>query len=320
MHKRTVKKLDLSRMKNKKVLLVGGTGFIGRYILARLLELDAEVTVMALFRPGEYEGNLLSKCKVIKGDVTHPANRKIISETNWNIVINVGGFINQRQDAQSDTETFTGHLLHVRKLISILPNTLERFVHAGSAVEYGDNPVPHHEDMRERPLTPYAAAKVAATHYLQMLYRSVGFPAVILRPFFIYGPGQDKEKFIPWAIEKATLGHDVSMTKGEQTRDPVSVMDVAEAFVRSCVEKKAIGEVINVASGFPISIAEIADIISTTINRGNFKIGAQPYRTGEIMRSEADMTKSREILGVLSTTSIYDVHAGIKKLAKGDVI
>lgn len=52
-------------------------------------------------------------------------------------------------------------------------------------MEYGSNPVPHREDMREAPLTAYAAAKVAGTHYLQMLHRTSGFPAVVLRPFFV---------------------------------------------------------------------------------------------------------------------------------------
>ncbi len=310
-----MKKIDLSIIRHKKVLLVGGTGFIGRHILARLLDLGADVTVMALFRPGEYEGDLLNNCKIIKGNVTQPTNRKIISETNWNIVINVGGFINQRQDAHSDAETFTGHLLHVRELVSILPNTIERFVQAGSAVEYGDNPVPHREDMRERPLTPYAAAKVAATHYLQMRHRSVGFPAVILRPFFIYGPGQDKGKFLPWAIEQAHLGNYIHMTKGEQTRDPISVLDVAESFVRASVERKAIGEVINIASGKPVTMAYIASLIFSLVGNGNYKLGVLPYRHGEIMRSEADITKYKSILEFSSNASLSD---GIRELAKKD--
>ena len=301
-----MKKFDLSIIKHKKVLLVGGTGFIGQHILARLLTLGADVTVMALFRPGEYEGELLSKCNIIKGDVSQPVNRKVISETNWNIVINVGGFINQGQDAQSDIETFTGHLLHVRELVSILPNTLERFVHAGSAVEYGDNPVPHREDMRERPLTPYAAAKVAATHYLQMLYRSSGFPSVILRPFFIYGPGQDRGKFLPWAIEQAKAGYDIRMTAGEQSRDPIHVKDVADAFVRASVIEAAIGEVINVASGNPITIKDIASKIEKIAGKGHFLIGSLPYREGEIMRSEADVKKLINILGILPSSTIDD--------------
>ena len=311
-----MKALSLSSIKNKKVLLVGGTGFIGRHILFSLLELGADVTVMALFRPGEYDGDLLNECQILKGDITQTGNRRVISETNWSIVINVGGFINQRHDTQSDVETFTGHLLHVRELVSLLPKTIERFVHAGSAVEYGDNPVPHREDMRERPLNPYAAAKVAATHYLQMLYRSIRFPSVVLRPFFIYGPGQDQGKFLPWAIEQAMLDHEIKMTKGEQTRDPIHVTDVAEAFIRASIEKRAIGEIINVASGFPITMADIANMIFTNVGKGNFKLGVLPYRQGEIMRLEADVTKFRNILGILPTSSIND---GIKELMKRDI-
>jgi len=308
-----MKQFSLSSLKNRKVLLVGGTGFIGRNILSRLLEHGAEVTVMARFHPGEYSGILLQKCKQLKGDVTNKENRKYISETNWNIVINVGGFINQRHDAQSEKESTTDHFLHVTELIAALPRDIDRFVHAGSAMEYGDSPVPHREDMRERPLTPYAAAKVAATHYLQMLNRSVGFPCVILRPFFIYGPEQDKGKFVPWVIEQANLDRDIFMTKGEQTRDPICVADVAEAFVRASIEKKAIGEVINVASGQPVTIGAIAKLISATLRKGKLMLGALPYRRGEIMRSEASTEKLVSILGNISTTSISE---GILKIIK----
>jgi UDP-glucose 4-epimerase len=310
-----MEKSDLSSIKDKKILLVGGTGFIGRQILVRLLALGADVTIMALFRPEEYNDLLLNGCKLLKGDVTQPGNSKFISETNWNIVINVGGFINHGQDEKSNEETFTGHLLHVRELVALLPKTIERYVHAGSALEYGNNPAPHSEDMRERPLIPYAAAKVAATHYLQMLYHSTGFPSVILRPFYIYGPGQDKARFLPWAIEQSMLGRDIKMTKGEQTRDPISVTEVAEAFIRASIEESAIGEVINIASGKPVTIAEVANMILNTVGQGNFKLGALPYRHGEIMRSEADVSKCRDILGMPS--NIITINDGIKELVQG---
>lgn len=307
-----------SSFKNKKVLLVGGTGFIGRHILLRLLAYGADVTVLALFLPGEYDGDILNECKILKGDVTQHANRKVISETNWNIVINVGGFINQRYDAKSENEIFTGHLLHVRELVSLLPTTIERFVHAGSAVEYGANLIPHREEFRENPLNPYAAAKVATTHYLQMLYRSKSFPSVILRPFFVFGPGQDKGKFLPWTIEQAMFNSEIKITKGEQTRDPIHVKDVAEAFIRASIEKKALGEVINVASGFPVAILDIINKISNIVGKKcHFLVGALPYRQGEIMKSQADVTKLKNILGIVPTSSIDD---GIKEIMERDFI
>ena len=148
-----------------------------------------------------------------------------------------------------------------------------------------------------------------------MLHRSIGFPVVILRPFFIFGPGQDKGKFLPWAIEQAMLGHEISMTKGEQTRDPIWVTDVAGLFIMACIKESAIGEVINIASGSSVSLAEIVGVISATVGNGKFKLGNLPYRHGEIMRSEADITKLNELFGSISAITINE---GIRKLVNGE--
>jgi nucleoside-diphosphate-sugar epimerase len=290
--------VDLWALRNASVLLVGGTGFIGRHILPRLLEAGARVTILALFGPGEYDGPLLKSCRLLRGDITVPENRDAVAGTAWDCVINVGGFINQRQGRDAELEVFAGHLAHVQELVSLLAPSLSRFVHAGSAIEYGNGPAPHREGQRECPQNPYAAAKVACTLYLQMLHRSRDFPAVILRPFLVYGPGQGIDKFIPKAIEDARAGRTIRMTLGEQTRDPVHVFDVAEAFVRACVASDVGGRIINVASGHPVAMKELVRIVIEVVGRGEVDIGALDYRQGEVMRSEADIGLLREMLGL----------------------
>ena len=306
--------MDISAIKSKQVLLIGGTGFIGRHILARLMELGAKVTILSLFLPGEYNGPLLNECRCLKGDIRAPQNRDTISKTKWDIAINVGGFINQKNDQHADDEVVAGHFAHVRELVSLLSKTIERFVHAGSAVEYGNNPVPHREDMRECPLTPYAAAKVACTHYLQMQNRSNGFPAVILRPFFIYGPGQDHSKFLPWLVDQARKNNVIEMTRGDQTRDPIYIADVAEAFIRAAVATDIDGEVINVAGGEDITIKQIAQTVVDITGLGKLNIGAIPYRAGEQMFSTADINKMRLKLGMLPSTKFSEA---IKYIIQG---
>jgi nucleoside-diphosphate-sugar epimerase len=298
--------MELSGIKSMQVLLIGGTGFIGRHILARLMELEAKITILSLYLPGEYNGSLLNECRCLKGDIRDQKNREIISKTDWDIVINVGGFINQKTDQHTDEEVIAGHFTHVRELIALLPKTIQRFVHAGSAAEYGNNPVPHLEDMRECPLTPYAAAKVACTHYLQMQNRSNGFPIVILRPFFVYGPGQDNTKFLPWLIDQASNNNVIEMTKGDQTRDPIYIADVAEAFIRASIAPNIDGEVINVATGENITIKQIAQTVVDIMGRGKLNIGAIPYRDGEQMFSTADINKMRIKLGMLPSTKFFE--------------
>ena len=65
---------------------------------------------------------------------------------------------------------------------------IKRFVQIGSSDEYGNIKAPQQEESREHPISPYSIGKLASTQFLQMLHRTEGFPAVILRPFLIYGP------------------------------------------------------------------------------------------------------------------------------------
>jgi nucleoside-diphosphate-sugar epimerase len=183
-------------------------------------------------------------------------------------------------------------------------------------VEYGNNQVPHREDMRECPLTPYAAAKVACTHYLQMQNRSNGFPVVILRPFFIYGPGQDNSKFLPWLVEQARNNNVIEMTRGDQTRDPIYIADVTEAFIRASIAYDVDGEVINVASGEDITIKQIAQTVVDITGRGKLNIGTIPYRAGEQMFSTADINKMRLKLGMLPSARFSEA---IKYIIQGVV-
>jgi len=286
-----------------RVLLVGGTGFIGRHILRRLLDVGASVGVVCRHVGGLRDIAGLKGCTVIAGELGSTQVRRMVQEGGWDVVINVAGTIDQGRDERSRAGAVEEHLTHLLKLVPLLPGSVRRFVQAGSAMEYGGDPVPHREDMREAPFSGYAVAKVAATHYLQMLHRTAGFPAVVLRLFFVYGPGQDGGKFLPHAIRQLSEGLTLRLTAGEQTRDPVRVEDVAEAFVRAAMTDGIEGEVINVASGAPTTIADIAALVQKILGRGRLERGALPYRPGEVMRSEADISKLQTLLGFLPSTN-----------------
>ncbi|MGC8928833.1 MAG: NAD-dependent epimerase/dehydratase family protein, partial [Myxococcota bacterium] len=85
---------DYSKINNLRVLLVGGTGFIGRYILQKLIQHNAKVSILALFREGEYNGELLNRCEfLLKGEVFDTDVQNKIREHKWDCVINCGGYI-----------------------------------------------------------------------------------------------------------------------------------------------------------------------------------------------------------------------------------
>lgn len=289
---------DYSKVIDKKVLLIGGTGFIGRYILKRLINYGAKVTILALFREGEYNGELLRECNLLKGEVFDSEIQNYIKKNDWDYVINCGGFINQGLDKKTEDEMCRAHFDSVRELVGLVENRIKRFIQTGSAVEYGNNPVPHREDMREMPLNPYAAAKVAATHYLQMKYRTFGFPVVILRPFFVYGEGQDKNKLIPYIIDRAKRGEDIVLHNPDSIRDPIYVEDVAEAYIRALIIEGIEGEIINLGTGKGYTVKEMAEIIIKKIGGGKIILNKKQNSFIGIEASISDNNKMSEIFEI----------------------
>ena len=154
-----------------------------------------------------------------------------------------------------------------------------RFIQIGSSDEYGDAPAPQNEDLREAPISPYSLGKVAATHFLQMLNRTESFPVVILRLFLTYGPGQDQYRFLPQIIRGCLNDVKFPTSSGEQLRDFCFIEDIIKAIFLALEKEKAIGEVMNIASGEPISIYDMINNVKKLIGKGEPSFGEIPYRS-----------------------------------------
>jgi nucleoside-diphosphate-sugar epimerase len=185
----------------------------------------------------------------------------------------------------------------VQNLLQLLDwSKLKRFVQVGSSDEYGNHPPPQHEKMRELPISPYSLGKVASTQFLQMLHRTQDFPAVIVRLFLTYGPGQDNKRFFPATIQGCLSGDPFPTTAGEQLRDFCYVDDIAEGILATLTNEQVNGEIINLASGNPVTIRDATELIQKTLGRGAPEFGKIPYRVGENMALYADVYKAKRIL------------------------
>ena len=122
--------------------------------------------------------------------------------------------------------------------------------------------------MRESPISPYSAAKVSATHLIQMLSNTEGFPGVVLRFFLVYGPGQNAQRFIPQIINGCLDDKTFPTSAGEQLRDFCYIDDVVEAMLLAAQSQAAQGHVINIASGQPTCIRDVIETIQAKVGRG----------------------------------------------------
>ena len=143
-----------------------------------------------------------------------------------------------------------------------------------------------------------------------MLQRTENFPVMILRLFLTYGPAQNSQRFLPQIIKGCLNGQSFPTSTGGQIRDFCYVEDVVDAIFLSLENTKSGGEVLNIASGQPVTIRRMIEIVRGLIGRGNPRFGEIPYRYGENMCLYADTNKARDLLG---WSPKYSLEDGLKK-------
>ena len=139
-----------------------------------------------------------------------------------------------------------------------------------------------------------------------MLHITEKFPSITLRLFLAYGPGQNKERFIPQIILGCISNSEFSVSKGDQIRDFCHIDDVVNAIILSLESTINNGEIYNIGSGNPIKIKNLVDKIVKKITFGKPIFGALPYKEFEHMNLYADVKKAEIDLKWSSKISIDD--------------
>ncbi|MCB9761213.1 MAG: NAD-dependent epimerase/dehydratase family protein [Alphaproteobacteria bacterium] len=180
-----------------------------------------------------------------------------------------------------------------------------RLVHVGTCEEYGDGPVPFREDQRLQPVSPYSAAKAAASLWVDTLMRTQGLRATVVRPFLTYGPGQGGRGLVPAAARAALAGVPFAMTAGTQTREWNHVADIAEGLARAA-DPRAVGHTLNLGGGPERSVRDVAARVFDLAGADPalLQVGALPARPGEIPRFYGDHTRFHALLGAPPRASL----------------
>ena len=278
-----------------RMLVVGGSGFIGHHVVKRGVGLGWQVTSLGLNQP--LPARRVAGVHYFVGDVCNESTLKEIGHNRFDYVVNLGGYIDHTLFNNGGRRAIRSHFDGLLGLIEFLDrSTIRRLVQIGSSDEYGTAPAPQTESQREQPISPYSLGKVAATHFLQMLHRTEDFPAVILRLFLTYGPGQGDQRFLPQIISNCLSNKEFPASKGEQVRDFCYIDDTVEAIFRAFDCDAANGLVFNIASGQPKKIHEVVEMVVNMVGGGKPKFGLIPYRTGENMLLYGDISTAQNIL------------------------
>ncbi len=277
----------------KKILITGGTGFIGYNLAQKCLKLNWSVTSLSSKNPNKFRK--LKKVKYLICDISDKKNLKKKINTNYDYVINLAGYV----DHSHKLKTMKSHYDGCKNISSFfLKSKIKKFIQIGSSIEYGKIESPQKEKnfFKKKILSTYGEAKLLSTKYLLELNKRNNFPVTILRLYLVYGPYQDANRVIPYTIMNSLLNRKFNCSNGKQFRDFLYIDDLIEAIIRTLKKKETSGEIINLGHGKPNQIKNVILHISKIIKLGKPIFGKIGLRKDEIIKLYPNIDKAKKLL------------------------
>jgi nucleoside-diphosphate-sugar epimerase len=292
---------------NKKILIIGGTGFFGFNICKKLLTRKYNITSLSLNSP--VKKRKLKKIRYIKFDVSKNIN-KVLKKCNFDYVINCGGYV----EHYNEKEIARGHYKTVKSLYNFLKyKKIKLFIQIGSSAEYGSCLIPHKETQNGIKLGLYGKHKLKATNFLLKKFRTENFPVTILRFYQLYGPNQDTNRFMSLLINSCIEKKKIILSNGEQKRDFLYIDDAVTAIIKTINSKKVQGEIFNIGYGKSVKLNEIINYIFKKTSFSFSRKKKIKLRTDEKMNIYPDIKKARKIIRWIPSVKL---RSGIDKTIK----
>ena len=308
----------MSEIKNGKILITGGAGFIGSN-LAEALVKDNEVVVVDDLSMGNLQ-NLpkSSNLHFFKHSITdYKFMEKLLLEWNFNYIYLLAAVASVADTIKRPSYTHEVNQnanLNILEIVRINNLHVKKILFASSAAVYGNNPdLPKAELSMIDPLTPYAIDKYATERFVIDYGRLYGIPTVATRFFNVYGPKQNPSS--PYSgvlslISKSIRENSIFTLfgSGNQTRDFIYIDDVVAALLILTKHKTALHSVYNVATGTENSLNTVISIFEKIVGK-KIRIIKRKARLGDITDSYANIRK----IQAEGFSSKYSIEDGLKK-------
>jgi len=306
-----------------KVLVTGGAGFIGRWVVKLLLNRNCVVWAIDNLSSGkieniaEFEEN--SRFTFVKGDILNERLLSKLFKLDFKTCIHLAAMVNVQDSIDNPEKNFEVNLRGTFNVLEESKKSGTEFILISTCMVYkkAEDDKPINENHSLCPLSPYAASKIAAEKLSLSYHHTYKMPVTIVRPFNTYGPFQRTDNeggVIPIFITRSLQGKALYIYgDGTQTRDFLYVEDCADAIVRvSLSDANAVwGEIINIGTGKDISINDLARLISGRSNK--IKHIPHIHPQSEISKLVCDWRKARKILNWEPKTSLEE---GINRTKK----
>jgi UDP-glucose 4-epimerase len=281
------------------ILVTGGAGFIGKYIVKSLLEKDNSVTIFDNFSNSTKNSiNFLvnTGAKVIEGDV-RKLDEIVNAIKDHEVVIHLAAKISVSESISNPSDTFQVNVEGTNNVLTACKkNNVKKLIAASSAAVYGEGTrnVKLIEESELNPISPYGQSKVKMELVIKEFESKHNINCIILRFFNIFGIGQSPEYagVISKFIEKITQDESLEIFgDGMQTRDFVAIEDVIQSIDNAILYGKS--GTYNIGSGEITSIKEIAELM-ISMNEIKLDIKYTNELKGDIRNSHADISRAKK--------------------------
>lgn len=288
------------------ILVTGGAGFIGRWIVKRLAEDNHFVWILddlSNSSTKNIEALLLKYPSIsfVKGDITNSADLENIFKNKFDICYHLAASINVQESIDKPKVTFENDVMGTFNVLEHCKLNNTKMVYMSTCMVYdaAGEIGGISEGHSTCPASPYAASKLAGEQLALSYYYAYGLPVTVLRPFNTYGPYQKRDSeggvisiFINNKLKREPLS---IYGSGRQTRDFLYVKDCADFVVEAGYSVKTNGKVINAGTGFDISISELAKLIAG--GEDNIKYVPHIHPQSEIKKLLCDDSYAYELIG-----------------------
>ena len=308
-------------LKDKRVLVTGGAGFIGSHLCQALLAHDARVTCLVHYNASSSIGNLAflpreqrARITIADGNI-EDSDFVMRTVEGQEIVLHLAALI-------SIPYSYVAPRSYLRTNIEGTLNVLEaarrfgvaRVVHTSTSEVYGTAKYdPIDEDHPLQGQSPYSASKIAADKMCESYFKSFETPVVTLRPFNTYGPRQSARAFIPTIISQALERDTIRLGSLTPMREMTFVSDTVRGFILAATAPGIDGETINLGTGTTHSIASYANrILALMAHKGKIVSASDRMRpTGsEVLKLISNNGKAARLL---NWHPLVDIDEGLRQ-------
>jgi len=304
----TDKQIDEVRQLSGPILVIGASGFIGANLFHGINQIRDDVYACSRnpqnsWRLAGVSNKQLVNLDIIDYEILQRTIKKLKPQTVFNMAA-YGAYSRQGDVEKIHLTNYVGTLNLLR---AVSEYGCTAFVQAGTSSEYGTNCSGPKELSELMPNSDYAVSKVGASYLIKYFGKTHNFPCVNLRMFSVYGPWEERDRFIPSIISHGLKGQYPNLVNKNISRDFVYIDDCTNAIVRAALTACRInpGVSINIATGIKTTIEDVANLSRKLFQiKDEPRFGSMPNRKWDLDNWYGDKEEAKKILGWQAVTSL----------------